>query len=119
MNLDDLPIHWGFAFQLLSFVAIFLMLWEADTAKRLDHVRWNGEVPLLFKVRRAAMMLKALALCWAVIYSHNRGWQPWPPIVAFLVAFCCYVIVNTLVMRADMLKVKGQGTSLTADGRHR
>jgi hypothetical protein len=106
MSLDTLPIHWNAVFQILSFVAIILMLWEADTAKRLDHMRWNGEVPMLFNLRRGAMMLKSLALCWTVIYSFNRGWQPWPPIVAFLVAFMIYVIVNTLVMRADMAKLK-------------
>jgi cellobiose-specific phosphotransferase system component IIC len=113
MSLDDLPIHWGAAFQVLSIATIFLMLWEADTAKRLDHMRWNGAIPLLFQVRRATMMLKALTLCWAVIYSHSRGWQPWPPIVAFLVAFAIYVVVNTLVMRADMAKMKEQVSQST------
>jgi hypothetical protein len=107
MILDELPIHWGLIFQVLSFITIFLMLWEIDTAKALDDMRWSRMTGWMFVARRVAMWLKALTLCWAVIYIHGRGWQPWPPIVAFMAAFGLYTAMNTLVMRADIAKLKG------------
>lgn len=107
MTLDSLSNHLGFAFQVLVFASIFLVFWQIDVAKKLDDLRNNETDRLAFRMRRDAMFAKLMALCWTVIYSAVREWQPWPPIVLFLAAFDWYIIANIMVMRDDIKRIKG------------
>jgi hypothetical protein len=38
------------------------------------------------KIRRIALALLALSLCWSVTYSYAHAWQPWPPELALIAA---------------------------------
>jgi len=106
MTLDDFPIHWGMIFQVLTLVTIILILWQIDTAGEVDKLRWNESSRIIFQIRRATMFLEAIALIWAVIYGHNRGWQPWPPLVAFLFALDLNIASHIMVMRADIVRLR-------------
>ena len=119
MILDSLPIHWAFLFQTLTIITVFLIMWQIHTAYELDKLRWNGvsERGIFFHFRRLTMFLKALALCWIVIYGDTRSWQPWPPFVAFLFAFDLNIIGQIMVMRQDIERVRkrmglGRGSAL-------
>jgi uncharacterized integral membrane protein len=52
------------------------------------------------------MYMKAGGLIWMVEYSHAHGWTPWPPIIIFLLAFDAYVLTQTLIMKADIVRIK-------------
>lgn len=103
--MDHLP---NLVFQFLVMSGVALILWQIDTAKIVDKLRHasNGGYRGLFVVRRLAMFLKALCLCWAVYYSSTRGWTPWPPFLLFLAAFDSYVIVHILIMRRDIERLR-------------
>lgn len=107
VRLDQLPIHWGILFEIFVSASVFLVLWQIKLAQSLDLYRFNGEANgWLFKVRRTAMFLKVGALCWTIIYSAQNGWQPWPPIVLFILAFDIYVVTHIMVMRKDIARLR-------------
>ena len=111
--------HLQFVFQMLVLISIGLILWQADTASKVDRLRYNDAGSRLFKFRRAAMFLKALSLVWMVTYSYNKSWEPWVPFIFFLLALDMYVIAHTLIMRAELARLR-RATSerVTAYGRN-
>jgi xanthosine utilization system XapX-like protein len=66
-----------------------------------DHVAML-DPPLLRWMRRAAMTLLALSLCWGVLYSLQKNWHPWPPLVGIIAAldFLFAVRAVTLMWRS-------------------
>lgn len=103
---DAFPAHWNFVFQIIVLSTIVLILWQIKVSQAIDRMRHNDPGSALFLWRRAAMFLKALGLVWMVEYSHAHGWAPWPPIVGFLLAVDLYVICQTLIMSADINRIK-------------
>ena len=97
--------HLGFIFQVLVLVSIVIVLLQLKYMDAMDRIRRNEG--WVFCLRRAFIFGKLIALCWAVIYAHNMGWQPWPPFIAFLVAFDAKVIMEILVLRGDARKLGG------------
>jgi hypothetical protein len=108
MNFDSL--HLGFVFQMLVLCAIILVLAQIRLSDALGEVRREGPELWIFWLRRGAMFLKLLALCWTVVYSHQRNWQPWPPIAFFLFAFNCHVAFDLFVLRSDAIKMNRVNT---------
>jgi hypothetical protein len=108
MTLDTLlpPHYWNFIFQMLSVIAAVFVLWQINTSKQVDGLRHSQHPSPWFAVRRMAMFLKLLALMWTVIYVHDRAWQIWPPIVAFMAAFDVYILSEVLIMREDLKKLR-------------
>ena len=98
--------HLMFVFQLIVLITIGLILWQADTAAKVDKLRYDEAGSRLFKFRRAAMFLKALALVWMVTYSYNKSWQPWVPLIFFLLTLDLYVVTHTLIMRSDLYRLR-------------
>jgi hypothetical protein len=92
-------------FHLLSIITIFLVLYQISIADRLDILRRHQQ-DVWFHVRRGTMFLKLLSLCWMVGYSYTRGWEPWPPIIAFLAAFDIHVGFQISLMRHDLWQMR-------------
>jgi hypothetical protein len=109
MTIDTvLPVPvWNFLFQMLTVCASCLVLWQIDTARKLDNVRHNGKLKTIFIIRRVGMFLKLLTMMWIVIYAHEMDWQIWPPMIAFMVAFNIYVVSEVLILRDDLKSMNG------------
>jgi hypothetical protein len=90
--------HW------LVIIAVFLVAAEIKIADCLDKLRRHLTHRFLFRMRRTAMFLNLLSLCWAAGYSYSLGWDPWPPFIAFLLAYDAYVGAQILVMRDDLAR---------------
>jgi hypothetical protein len=94
--------HVNFVFQFLTFGTIILLMAQVKTADAVDKRRGHRE-DWLFRARRWAMLGKGLALCVMVIYSHQRGWEPWPPVIGLLAALDAYLACEITIMRRDLL----------------
>ncbi len=108
MTIDALPIHWGFVFQITTLGTVFLVLYQIATAKTLDRLRRHDLSRAVFHARRTSLIVMLLALLWSVVYAHGNGWQPWPPIVLFLLAYDVQVITHVIVMRCDITRLVSQ-----------
>ena len=106
MTIEDWPIHWTIVFQVLVITAIFLVAAQIKMADIVDHLRHHDTDRWLFRVRKGLTFAKLLALCWTVEYSYTRGWQPWPPISMFLLAFNLRVVSELFVMKADIERLR-------------
>lgn len=103
MTIDQLPIRWNFICELAIIFGILMLIAQVKLADILDSKRFNSaSMSFLFQVRRAARWLKGMALCWLAVYAFNRGWNIWPPTLAFIVAFDVWVLSDVLVMRKDL-----------------
>jgi len=107
-TIDALPVHWGFLFQLTAFATVFLVLYQIATSQTLDRLRRHELSRTVFHARRTSLIVMLLALLWAVVYAHGNGWQPWPPIVLFLLAYDVEVITHVIVMRCDIARLAAQ-----------
>lgn len=102
LGLDTLPIHWGTLFQIAAIITVGLVLVQISTAQKLDAVRRHDVSRLVFHLRRGSLFAMLLTMIWSVIYGHENGWQPWPPIVLFLFAYDLQVVSHIFVMRCDL-----------------
>jgi hypothetical protein len=100
--IDSSPLHWTLIFHLSVIAAVVLVLWQIKTADILNAIRWNGTNGWLLTARRLTMFAKLAGLLWAVIYSQALGWQPWPPIVAFVIAFDAHTALDIYLMSEDI-----------------
>lgn len=117
MIIDQLPIRWNFVFELAIIFGILFTAAQVKLADMLDEKRFNSEsMSLLFQLRRGSRWLKILVLCWMAIYAYNRGWNAWPPVVAFVAAFDLWVLLDVLVMRKDMDRLAKRDAAVS--GRH-
>ena len=48
----------------------------------------------------------ALALLWSLNYSETRNWQPWPPEIAFILAWVAMLAVRAIAIHA---RIKREG----------
>lgn len=69
-----------------------------------SHMMWqdnesNRDGPLIQYGRRIMYPLLALAFLWALDYSHVKGWTPWPPNVAIIIAMDFIIIMRILALR--------------------
>lgn len=92
-------------FQALVISAVFLILWQIKCADHLDKLRQHNN-DFWFRVRRTAMFLKMLGMCWAVIYAWGNQWAPWPPMLGFMVAFNLYLVSEIFILRADIVRLE-------------
>lgn len=102
LGLDTLPIHWNALFQITALITVFLVLYQIATSQKLDAMRRHDVSRLVFHLRRGSLIVMLLTMLWAVIYVHDNGWQPWPPIVLFLIAYNVQVASHVIVMRCDI-----------------
>lgn len=94
-------------FALLCGIAVVAILLQIDTTIKVDELRWWHQADRWqFYLKRATMFLKAVALCWAVIYSEQHDWMPWPPLQFFLVAFILHVATAIWLMKIDLIRMK-------------
>lgn len=89
----------------LTYVHTVLCLFGALLAVYLmqltSHEAEDGvDPPLLRWLRRLSLAAVALALLCSVLYSDARGWQPWPPHLALIVAVIMVLGIRTLAIRA-------------------
>lgn len=62
-------------------------------------VSWNEAVsrgidpPSAMNLRRLSFVLIALAMLWSLNYAEQKGWQPWPPLLAIVAALDLYFAV--------------------------
>lgn len=100
-------VEWNLIFQITCVISIFVILWNVKWSDQLDHLRHPDKVKTpLFVIRRTSKFVMALALCWIVIYAHERAWVAWPPFIVFLLAFDTLQITHVLVMRLDTDRIK-------------
>lgn len=92
---------WGSLFQILTLATVGLMFSQIAIAERVDKLRRNQVRDFAFRLRKGSMIGKLVMLCLCVAYGYDRGWDPWPPIVLFLVAADINIISEILVLRKD------------------
>jgi len=76
------------------FLAVYVM--QLTSYVNEDHrdsvtLRWG---------RRASLMFIALAFLWSLSYSQTKGWQPWPPEVALILAIITMMAVRAIAIHA-------------------
>jgi hypothetical protein len=113
MLIDNLPIRWAFVFHVSVIFAVVLTLWQVKSADIVNEMRWNGTSKWLLNARRITILLKAAALVWTVEYSYANNWMPWPPIVAFIIAFDIYVGLDIFLMHRDAVRLKQRQSSVS------
>lgn len=86
---------------------IILSVLGASLCMYVMQKTWHDEVamldpPPLRWLRRSAMTLLALSLCWEVLYLLQMQWKPYPPLVALVAALDLLFAVRaaTLVWRS-------------------
>jgi hypothetical protein len=102
--------HINFVFQFLTFGTILLLMVQVKIADSVDRARGHRD-DWLFRIRRFAMLGKGLALCIMVIYSHERGWEPWPPVIGLLAALDAYIASEIMIMRRDLSGRNGRSVA--------
>jgi hypothetical protein len=60
-------------------------------------IQFHDDCVIAYHVRRTALMLLALAMCWALTYSSNKGWQPWPPDVLIVISIDLMLAAGVIV----------------------
>jgi hypothetical protein len=100
-------VHPHFIFQALVIGAVVLILVQMKFADALDQMR-HPDRGWWFQLRRYTTFFVAATLCWAVEYAWENGWVPWPPFMAFMAAFDCYVLANIFIMRSDLISRRGR-----------
>lgn len=105
--MEQWSVPWGLILQALVFISIVVVLLQIKTADTLDGMRRHApQQHVFFSIRRAAMFIKLLSLCWAVIYGYDHGWQPWPPFVLFLMAFNVHAVMYMLILKHDIWQLR-------------
>ncbi len=69
-------LHLQTAHMLVSLLGAFMALYVMQLWSR-------GEItpdinPVISQLRRASLMILALALLWSVSYANDKNWDPWP-----------------------------------------
>lgn len=77
------------------------MMWQDEESNR---DRW-----LIRYGRRVMYPLLALAFLWALDYSHVKGWMPWPPNVAIIVAIDFIIAMRILALRQRQREIAQRG----------
>lgn len=101
MALNFPVIPWGTLFAVLTIVTVGLVFWQLAMVQAVDKLRKHQTDDFPFRLRKASMLMKLVALCFTVAYGFEMGWDPWPPIVFFLVAADLNIISEILVLRKD------------------
>ena len=69
-------------------------------------IKFAENCPTAYYGRRLALLLLALSLCWAGDYSTTKGWQPWPPDLAIVIAIDLMMATSVLVTLRGAPKTK-------------
>lgn len=109
-------ITWGGAFQILTLLTIVLMFDQIATAERVDKLRRNAIHDWPFLLRKGSMILKLIVLCLTVAYGYKHGWEPWPPMVWFLLAADLNIASEIVVLRGDEKRLRRLRALIEADG---
>lgn len=88
-----------YVFEALVIGSVFLVLFQIQTADCVDKLRQNDTRALPFRMRRVGAIVEIVALCFTASYSY--GWEPWPPLIALIVAFDVRVIAQIMVLTID------------------
>jgi hypothetical protein len=75
---------------MLSIVAM-QMSWNEAMERGVD-------TPAMLNLRRASFILVSLTLLWSLSYAETKGWQPWPPAVAIVLALDFYLSVLIIMV---------------------
>ena len=102
--------HWAFLLQINVLGCIVLVLTQIRITAIYEHLRHCNH-GLWGDVRRISLLGTLVALCWAVIYGYDRGWQPWPPFVAVMVTFNIHILARIIIMKQDVNRLRGETTS--------
>jgi hypothetical protein len=98
-------LHEHFIFQVLVLSAVALIIWQMKIGDTIDLMR-HPTKGWWFWMRRVTMVSKAVTLCWAVTYAYQNDWAPWPPFMAFMIAFDIYIGSNIAIMYDDITKIR-------------
>lgn len=77
------------------------MLLAVYTMQLTSHVNEDHDDPWALRWgRRVSLAGIALALLWSLYYSQDKGWQPWPPYLALIVAVIAMLSVRVIAIHA-------------------
>lgn len=94
-NLAD-SFDWTSVHFTLCFVGAILCLYVMKLfSTGALHV--DGECFISHVLRRSSLVTLALSMCWAMTYSTNKGWQPWPPDVFVVAAVDLFMLAPVVV----------------------
>lgn len=54
------------------------------------------EPPVFMHTRRWGLIALALGNVWSLLYSDQKGWQPWPPHLAIIIAIDVMLVSTVL-----------------------
>ncbi len=65
-----------------------------------SHEHEDGADPLAIRwARRATLAFIAITLLACILYSDDKGWQPWPPHVALVLGVVLTLAIRTAAIR--------------------
>lgn len=95
--------NWTAIMQVVVLIGVMLSIFRMQTAEQLEEiVGCNAHHGFLGTARRLGHFLTAIVLLWCAIYGYERGWQPWPPMVVFVIVFDFATLVGIAIMRQDI-----------------
>lgn len=96
-------VNWTILMQFAVIAGVVLTAFRMQTAERLERiVGCNAHHGALGIARRMSLSLMMLAMLWCAMYGYEKGWQPWPPVVAIMLALDFNILVAILIMWQDI-----------------
>lgn len=96
-------VDWTSLMQIAVFLGVILTAFRMQTAERLERIvgcdKHHGVWGVMRRLSHSLMMLSML---WCVMYGYERGWLPWPPVVAVLLSINFNMFVSIMIMRQDI-----------------
>jgi len=109
MELDLLLENFDLArvFGIACIAGFVLVLYVMQIAGPRDEAM--GDPPILRYFRRVSLVVLSITMLWAFSYSMTKGWQPWPPFLALVLAidFNFLILALTMFLRARRLSHTG------------
>lgn len=89
---------------LLSLIAMQFS-WEEST-------RRGGDTNVMLNLRRASFVIISLTLLWSLSYAETKGWQPWPPALAIVLAVDFYLLVLICMVARKVTSAFSRSTTV-------
>lgn len=101
---DLTGVHiFGTLFGMLLAIYASHAMWQDDESRRDCRIVRYG--------RRVMYPLLALAFLWALDYSNVKGWVPWPPNVAIILAIDLIIAMRIISLRHRRREIERRGWS--------